>query len=158
MKQFYIDSVGKIISNENGFFVKIDKKFIPALKELDTFSHVNIIWWADKCDSRELRDSLTTEKPYKNSPSVMGIFATRSPARPNPMAVSTAEIIHIDYEKGLIQITYIDADNDTPVIDLKPYTPSLDRVENFTSPEWCSHWPESTEKSGDFNWKDEFNF
>ena len=158
MKQFYINPVGKIISDENGFFVQIDKKFLPALKELDSFSHVNIIWWADKCDSEELRDILTTEQPYKNSPSVMGIFATRSPVRPNPIAVTTAQIIYTDYEKGIIQIAYTDAENNTPVLDLKPYTPSLDRIENFKSPEWCEHWPESIEKSGDFNWEDEFNF
>ena len=158
MKQFYVNPVGKIISNEKVFFICIDEKYIPALKELDSFSHVNIIWWADKCDSEEMRNTLTTNQPYKNSPSVMGIFATRSPLRPNPVAVSTAQIIHTDCEKGIIQIAYTDAENNTPVIDLKPYTASLDRVENFTSPEWCRHWPESIEKSGDFNWEDEFNF
>ncbi len=158
MKQFYVNPVGKIISNGNGFFIRIDEKYIPALKELDGFSHVNIIWWADKCDSEEMRNILTTNQPYKNSPSVMGIFATRSPLRPNPVAVSTAQIIHTDYERGIIQIAYTDAEDNTPVIDLKPYTASLDRVDNFVSPEWCRHWPESIEKSGDFNWEDEFNF
>ena len=158
MKQFYVNPVGKIISDENGFFIRIDEKYIPALKELGSFSHVNVIWWADKCDSKEMRDILTTDQPYKNSPSVMGIFATRSPLRPNPVAVSTAQIISADYEKGVIQIAYIDAENNTPVIDLKPYTASLDRVENYTSPKWCRHWPESIEKSGEFNWEEEFNF
>ncbi|MCP1225630.1 SAM-dependent methyltransferase [Sebaldella sp. S0638] len=158
MKQFYVNPVGKIISNESGFFVQIDEKYIPALKELGSFSHVNIIWWADKCDSEEFRNTLTTEQPYKNSPSAMGIFATRSPVRPNPIAVSVAQIIHTDYEKGIIQISYTDAENNTPVLDLKPYTPSIERVESFISPEWCRHWPESMEKSGEFNWEDEFNF
>ena len=158
MKQFYLNPVGKIISNEKGFFVEISKNFIPALKELESFSHLNILWWADKCDTKELRNILTVEQPYKKSPSVMGIFATRSPLRPNPVAVSTAQIINMDYEKGIIQLAYIDAENDTPVVDLKPYTPSLDKADSFVSPEWCRHWPENIEKSGEFNWEEEFNF
>lgn len=88
----------------------------------------------------------------------MGIFATRSPIRPNPIALSTVEIIHIDYQKGLIQIAYIDANDTTPVLDIKPYTPSLDRVETPGVPEWCCHWPKSLEQSASFAWEEEFNF
>ncbi|MNE61354.1 putative tRNA (adenine(37)-N6)-methyltransferase [compost metagenome] len=96
--------------------------------------------------------------PYKSSPPKMGIFATRSPIRPNPVAMSVVQIIDIDAEQGIIQIPYIDANNGTPVIDLKPYTPSLDRVESPSVPNWCKHWPKSIEESGRFNWESEFNF
>lgn len=40
----------------------------------------------------------------------------------------------------------------------KPYTPSVDRIQNPKVPEWCSHWPMSYEKSGDFDWEHEFLF
>ena len=40
----------------------------------------------------------------------------------------------------------------------KPYTPSIDRIENPGTPQWCSHWPKSYEESGDFDWEAEFNF
>ena len=66
--------------------------------------------------------------------------------------------IQIDHENGLIRIAYIDADDGTPVLDLKPYTPSLDRVESPDVPDWCAHWPRSVEESGDFDWENEFNF
>ena len=88
----------------------------------------------------------------------MGVFATRSPIRPNPIALTTVEIIHLNYQKGLIQIAYIDANDNTPLIDIKPYTPSLDRVETPGVPEWCNHWPKSLEQSAYFTWEDEFNF
>lgn len=52
----------------------------------------------------------------------------------------------------------LDADDNTPVLDIKPYTPSLDRVESPGVPEWCRHWPKSIEESGDFPWEGEFNF
>ena len=73
-----------------------------------------------------------------NSPELMEISATRSPARPNPIALTTVEVPHIDHASGIIQIAYIDAFDNSPVIDIKPYTPSLDRVENPEVPTWCS--------------------
>ena len=88
----------------------------------------------------------------------MGIFATRSPQRPNPIALSVAEILYIDHEAGVIYIAYADARQGSPVLDLKPYTPSLDRVEHPQVPDWCGHWPRSLEESGDFDWENEFNF
>lgn len=48
--------------------------------------------------------------------------------------------------------------NGSSILDIKPYTPSVDRVEKPNVPKWCSHWPMSYEESGDFNWEDEFLF
>ncbi|MCP4177093.1 MAG: tRNA (N6-threonylcarbamoyladenosine(37)-N6)-methyltransferase TrmO, partial [bacterium] len=97
-------------------------------------------------------------KPYKKGPDKVGVFATRSPVRPNPIALSLIYIINIDYDKGLIYIPYIDADIGTPVLDLKPYHLSTDNPASVSVPEWCSHWPKSIEQSGEFNWEAEFNF
>ena len=47
--------------------------------------------------------------------------------------------------------------NDSIILDLKPYTPSVDRVEKPSIPEWSSHWPLCCEESGDFDWENEFN-
>ena len=158
MQNFQVNSIGKISVNERGMFIELEPKYIPALQALDGFSHLNIIWWFSDFDNKEARNTLETQQPYKKAPAVMGIFATRSPIRPNPIALSVIEIIRIDYEKGIIQIAYIDANDGTLVLDIKPYTPSLDRVEAPGVPEWCSHWPQNLEESGSFNWEDEFNF
>ncbi|PKM52118.1 MAG: tRNA (N6-threonylcarbamoyladenosine(37)-N6)-methyltransferase TrmO [Firmicutes bacterium HGW-Firmicutes-7] len=158
MKKFVVNPIGKIRICEDAMFVELDEKYIPALKELKGFSHVNVIWWFDDFDHEEARSVLEVSAPYKNSPEIMGIFSTRSPVRPNPIALTAAQIINIDLEKGIIQIAFIDANDGTPVIDLKPYTPSLDRVEMPEVPKWCSHWPKSLEKSGDFDWEKEMNF
>lgn len=88
----------------------------------------------------------------------MGIFATRSPIRPNPIALTAAEVIRIDYQKGIVWLTYIDANDKTPLLDIKPYTPSMDRIENPRVPKWCGHWPKSLEESGEFPWENKFNF
>jgi len=158
MMKFEIGSIGKINVNEKGMSIELEQKYVPALKALDGFSHLNILWWFSDFDSPEMRNILEAPKPYKKSPDVMGIFATRSPVRPNLIALSTVQVISIDYEKGIIGIAYIDANDGTPLLDIKPYTPSLDRVEKPVVPTWCKHWPMSLEQSGHFDWENEFNF
>lgn len=158
MITFEVHSIGKILNNENSTIIEIEAKYIPALQALDGFSHINVIWWFSDFDDENARNVLETEQPYKKAPEKMGIFATRSPIRPNPIALTAVEIIRIDYQKGVIQIAYIDAHDNTPVLDIKPYTPSLDRVETPGVPEWCSHWPKSLEQSAYFEWENEFNF
>lgn len=158
MDNFNVFSIGKVYSNNNGTYIVIDEKYIPALQALDGFSHINVIWWFSDFDKSEYRAITQAEQPYKGAPETMGIFATRSPIRPNPIALTASEIVNIDYEKGMLQITFIDANDGTPVLDIKPYTPSLDRVETPGVPEWCSEWPKSIEESGVFDWEKVFNF
>lgn len=158
MNCYEVYPIGKVCNNEKGIFIKLEKEFIPALKALEGFSHINVIWWFSDFDSKEFRAVLEAEQPYKKAPEKMGIFATRSPMRPNPIALTAAEVINIDYQKGIIQIAYIDANDNTPVLDIKPYTPSLDRVETPNVPHWCGDWPKSLEQSADFEWEKVFNF
>lgn len=158
MSRFSVQSIGKVHNNESGVFIEVDKTYRPALQSLNEYRHINVLWWFSDCDNSKSRSILQTAQPYKGAPKVMGTFATRSPERPNPIALTVVEIIHIDIETGMIQITFIDADDNTPVLDIKPYTPSFDRVDHPGVPAWCSHWPNSTEKSGDFNWEEVFNF
>lgn len=158
MQNFKVSPIGKINVNHERMFIELEPKFIPGLQALDGFSHINVIWWFSDFSSGEARSTLETPQPYKKAPSVMGVFATRSPVRPNPIALTAAQVLYTDFSKGIIQIAYIDANDGTPVLDIKPYTPSLDRVEKPGVPEWCCHWPESLEESGEFNWENEFNF
>jgi tRNA (Thr-GGU) A37 N-methylase len=53
-------------------------------------------------------------QPYRHSPATLGIFATRSPLRPNPVSMTTVAILKIEPEKGLIHLPYIDAEAGTP--------------------------------------------
>ena len=158
MQNFQVSPIGKINVNKKGMFIELEPRYIPALQALDGFSHLSVIWWFSDFDSEEARNILEVPQPYKNGPAVMGIFATRSPVRPNPIALTAVQVIQIDHEKGIIQIAWIDANDGTPIIDIKPYTPSSDRIENPGVPEWCSHWPKSLEQSGNFDWENEFNF
>ena len=153
-----LKEIGRIKTEGEEMFLQINEEYIKGLKGLDGFSKIDVLWWFDKCDNSKSREVLEIKKPYKKAPEVLGVFSTRSPERPNPIALSITEITHIDYNNGRIYITYIDAMNDSIILDIKPYTPSIDRVEKPAVPEWCSHWPLSYEESGNFDWGNEFLF
>ncbi len=158
MEKFQIVQIGRIRTNAEGMRVELEKDYIPALEGLEGFSHIQILWWFSECDTLRDRKKLREKSPYKGSPEIMGVFATRSPYRPNPIALSCVEVLEVDCRKGVLRIAYIDARDGSPVLDIKPYTPSLDRVENPSVPGWCSEWPPCLEKSGDFDWGRVFNF
>jgi tRNA-Thr(GGU) m(6)t(6)A37 methyltransferase TsaA len=158
MNKIKVFPIGKIKNTNGEVAVKLDDKYKAALKGLDNYSHVKIIWWMDGCDNETDRATLLEKKPYKNGPDEIGVFALRSPERPNPIAVSTGQITFIEHASGTIELTYIDANDESIVLDIKPYTPSIDRVEKPVIPDWCSHWPQSIEESAFFDWSKEFNF
>ena len=144
---------------ENGFFrIILNSEYKDGLKGLAGFSHVQILWWFSGCDNREDRSILTMDRPYKKGPEKLGTFATRAPERPNPIGCSVCAVKSVDYEKGVIDLMYFDAFTGTPILDIKPYQPSVDRIEAPAVPEWCAHWPKNIEESANFDWEKEFNF
>jgi tRNA-Thr(GGU) m(6)t(6)A37 methyltransferase TsaA len=157
-KKYEISPVG-VIRGERGIFrITLGNGLSPALKGLEGFSHIAVIWWAHKLDSPQMRTILSAGKPYICGPDEIGVFATRSPLRPNPLCVSVCPVKAIDISKGIIDLYYADADDGTPVIDIKPYQPSADRIRDVSVPAWCAHWPKYLEDSAEFDWQKEFNF
>lgn len=158
MKQFIVNTIGTVIENGETARIELEESCRPALKGLEGFRHVQVLWWFDGCDDAVSRAVRTVPGPYRGGPEELGVFATRSPERPNPLALSCAEVTEIDLARGTVDLAWLDADPGSPVLDLKPYTPSLDRVGSPGVPDWCAHWPESVEASGDFDWAAEFSF
>lgn len=158
MSNIKLYPIGRIEVEEGNFQLVLSSKYKDSLKGLEGFSHIQGIWWFDGCDNEIDNNQLITQKPYTEGPERLGTFATRSPARPNPIAITTWEIASIDYAKGIVKVYYIDALNGTPLLDIKPYTPSLDKVGNPTVPDWRKHWPKDLEGNRDFDWEKEFNF
>ncbi|GCF95721.1 tRNA (N6-threonylcarbamoyladenosine(37)-N6)-methyltransferase TrmO [Enterococcus florum] len=153
-----VTSIGTVRQEGDKAVITLIPEVKEGLKGLKDFSHVKVLYWFDQLDIPELRKQVIQEKPYVHGPEELGVFATRGPVRPNPIAVSIAEILAIDEVAGTIEVIYIDAESGSPVLDLKPYTPSSDIIETYHTPEWCRHWPQSYEASGAFDWSAEFNF
>ncbi|WP_418666869.1 SAM-dependent methyltransferase [Allofournierella sp.] len=158
MKQFTLSPIGSVEGEEGAQFIQLAPGYAPALEGLEGFSHINVLWWFDRCDTPKDRAVRGADSPYTRGPAYMGIFATRSPRRPNPIALSVVQVLGIDQRAGRVWIAYCDAAPGTPVLDLKPYTPSIDRVKEPRVPRWCGHWPKDVESAGEFDWESEFNF
>ena len=146
-----IREIGKVKQMDTGVYLEVLPEYQEGLIGLDDFSHLYVLYWFHHLDIPELR-GVTVSKPYTNGPDELGKFATRGPVRPNPIALSAAKIMNIQGNK--IYLEYLDAEDDSPILDIKPYTASSDILETFTGPEWCKHWPQSFESSGEFNFTD----
>jgi tRNA-Thr(GGU) m(6)t(6)A37 methyltransferase TsaA len=115
-----------------------NQAFLTALNHLDRFSHVWIVFVFHQADDREWTP--TIKPPRIGAPNRVGVFASRSPHRPNPIGISAVKLDRIDLEaKGGIEIhlSGIDLLDGTPVLDLKPYIPYADSI-----PEANAGWAE----------------
>ncbi|MCK4244455.1 MAG: SAM-dependent methyltransferase, partial [Candidatus Omnitrophica bacterium] len=82
-ESFSIFPIGYIRRAKYGIQLRILEPFRPALKQLDHFSHAIVLWWADRFDNERYRTRLQTKPPYAKK-ILTGVFACRSPVRPNP--------------------------------------------------------------------------
>lgn len=99
-----------------------------ALRGLEGFSHLWVLWIFSQTPTGKW--SPTVRPPRLGGNRRMGVFATRSPYRPNPIGMSALEIEKIEPEKGEITVLGGDILDGTPIIDIKPYLPSADRIDN----------------------------
>jgi tRNA-Thr(GGU) m(6)t(6)A37 methyltransferase TsaA len=152
-----INPIGKVKASKGEYSIILDESMKQALTNLDGFSYIQVIWWGHLHDKTEERNRLVISKPYKKGPEKIGVFATRSEIRPNPLLITTVPVAGIDFDKGIIHLYYIDAVDGTLVLDIKPYH-TIERVKDCHVPDWCKHWPQWYEEAADFNWQDEFNF
>ena len=106
MNDMKIFSIGKIMNNDETVCIKLDRKYSAGLKGLDGYSHIQVLWWADKCDNASDRNTLTEKKPYKKGPEEIGVFATHSPERPNPVAVSNVRIASVNVTDGVVGLEH----------------------------------------------------
>jgi tRNA-Thr(GGU) m(6)t(6)A37 methyltransferase TsaA len=157
-KKIELQPIGVVRSDNGGFRLEIDPQYRPALAGLEGFGHASILWWPHKHDAPKDRSIVEVPKPYKKAPAKLGIFATRSEQRPNPVLLTTISILHVDVKEGLLVTPYIDAEDGSPILDIKPYQPCIDRIRDTRQPEWCRHWPQYAEDSAAFDWESEFLF
>lgn len=144
---FKISPIGYIKRAKYGIQLSILESFRPALRQLDHFSHVIVFWWAERFDTERYRGTKQCKPPYAKK-ILTGVFACRSPVRPNPIMITTCKILDIDEEEGIVVVSDIDAYDGTPIIDLKPYIPVSDRVKEVRVPEWISDWLEWMAEEG----------
>ncbi|RLF51777.1 MAG: tRNA (N6-threonylcarbamoyladenosine(37)-N6)-methyltransferase TrmO [Thermoplasmata archaeon] len=106
-------------------WVELKKEYVKGLKDLDGFSHAILIYYFHESTKEELEGKPFLEKNKH------GIFAIRSPHRPNHIGISTVKIKNIKENK--IYFTQVDMIDGTPLLDIKPYVKYFDNRENVVS-------------------------
>ena len=121
--------------------VVVDERYVDGLKDLDGFSHIYLLYSFHKATRTELQVT-----PFMDT-AVRGVFATRSPLRPNHIGLSTVELVKI--EKNILTVNGIDIINGTPLLDIKPYIHKFDSVGSSRSGWLAASEAEIREKRSD---------
>ena len=100
--------------------IELDPRWAQGLKGVETCTHVVVLYWMDKA-----RRDLVLQAP-RHYGEQRGTFALRSPARPNPIAMSIARLIKVDGAK--LDVVGLDCLDGTALLDIKPYFASTDAV------------------------------
>ena len=100
--------------------VELDARYRPALKDVATCSHLLLLYWMDRAPR-----NLVLQVPSHYGEQ-RGTFALRSPARPNPIAVSVVRLRGVNGET--LSVSGLDCLDQTPLLDIKPYFASVDSV------------------------------
>lgn len=131
---FEINPVGFIRSEKDFTSIEILPGYEDAVHGLELYSHIIILVWFHKSDNDSDRQLLKVHPRHNKKNPLTGIFATRSPVRPNPVAIFISSVISI--KRDIITVSSIDALDGTPVIDIKPYIPLLDSIPEAKVPEF----------------------
>ena len=115
---YTVSPIGWIRKAGGKTFIEIDKRYQPALMGVENLKSLQVLWWFDRNDSPDKRAILQVHPRGDPDRPLRGVFATRSPYRPNLIALSEVDVVAV--RDNLIEIDAIDAFADTPVLDLKP--------------------------------------
>ena len=97
--------------------LEIQEEFEVGLTDIEGFSHLIVVWVFDRSESYELLGiPPSDQRPH-------GVFATRSPRRPNPIGLTTVELVRRDGRR--LHVRGVDMLDGTPILDIKPYLSSI---------------------------------
>lgn len=139
--------------NMIGKYVYINKKSVIRLKEskhlttneiqsflklIEKGDYLRILWWFHRYDKKDYRKTRMCNPPYENAPRC-GVFATRSPVRPNPLASTVIKVKSVDKVNNFIEVCGFDGFEDTNILQIMPYN-IVTVFDDVKVPDWVSHW------------------
>jgi tRNA-Thr(GGU) m(6)t(6)A37 methyltransferase TsaA len=101
--------------------IEVFPQYAEGLRDIEGFSHLILIYHFHLCNEPSV-----IVRPYLGS-GAHGVFATRAPARPNPIGISVVRLVRVDGTK--LHVAGMDILDGTPVLDIKPYVPQFDAIE-----------------------------
>jgi tRNA-Thr(GGU) m(6)t(6)A37 methyltransferase TsaA len=115
--------------------ITVDENLTEALSGIDGFSHIIVIYWMHQTPQSERSLMKVHPRRDPNLP-LVGIFATRSPTRPNPIGIATVKLL--ERKDNILKVSGLDAINGTPVLDIKPHIPGSDSPTGSKIPDWLN--------------------
>jgi len=112
--------------------IVLRKRLTKALAGIEDFSHIFVVFYMHQVSEKETKTLKVHPRGRMDMP-LLGVFATRTAFRPNPVGLTVVELLK--REENVLVLRGLDAFDGTPVLDLKPYD-SRDAVENARVPEW----------------------
>jgi tRNA-Thr(GGU) m(6)t(6)A37 methyltransferase TsaA len=141
LNKINLDPVGFVQTEATGKEVR-DKTVISqivfreelteALEGVEEFSHLFVLFWLHEMSDEDRRIIKVHPRGRSDMP-LLGIFATRTPHRPNPIGLTRVKLLSV--KGNIITVQGLDAFNGTPVLDIKPFD-SWDTTEDFKVPDW----------------------
>jgi tRNA-Thr(GGU) m(6)t(6)A37 methyltransferase TsaA len=113
----------------------VNEDLKEALSRIEEFSHIIVIYWMHKVPPS--KRSIIKVHPRGNQDlPLVGVLASHSPARPNPIGITTVKLL--ERRDNVLKIIGLDAINGTPVLDIKPYIPGNDSSIKAKTPGWVT--------------------
>lgn len=131
--------VGEVESVGEASTILIYDDFCPGLLGVEGFSHLIVLYWMHLRDIDLHRDTLRVTHGRQAGAPLTGVFACRSPSRPNPIGLTVVELGGV--EGCRLRVGNLDAMEGSPIVDLKPYSPRADSVPEARTPDWASDEP-----------------
>ena len=112
--------------------IEVDSRYSQALEGLEEYSHIIVIYWLNRSDNNRI--ALKVHPRGDKKLPLVGLFASRSPYRPNPVGQKVVRLLR--RQDNILWIEGLDAIDATPVIDIKPYIPDYDSAVDTRVPGW----------------------
>jgi len=131
--------IGEVESVDDTSTIRIYDEFCPGLLRVGEYSHLIVLYWIHLRDNKRHRGVLqVTPHRHKGAP-LTGVFACRSPSRPNPLGMTVVELLGVDGCR--LKVGGLDALEGSPIVDIKPYLPRGDSFPDARTPEWTDSGP-----------------
>ncbi|TNG03170.1 MAG: tRNA (N6-threonylcarbamoyladenosine(37)-N6)-methyltransferase TrmO [Gammaproteobacteria bacterium] len=115
---YEVSPIGWIRKSNDRTILEVNKEYQAALLGVERLEEIWVLYWFDRNDTPEQRSILQVHPRANPENPLRGVFATRAPVRPNLIALSRCRVISV--QDNIIEIDYIDAFPDTPLLDIKP--------------------------------------
>jgi tRNA-Thr(GGU) m(6)t(6)A37 methyltransferase TsaA len=113
--------------------IEIQPSLLKGLEMLEQYSHIIVLYWAHRALSKTKMSLQVHYRGDSTMPKV-GVFASRSPYRPNPLCSKVTRLL--SRQENILRTQALDAIDGTPIIDIKPFNPTNDAPSNAHVPQW----------------------